>query len=267
MTDIPLWLQENQEYTPVRGKSRFAQGSVRSLMRVMTKFRLNTVLSVRRNTNTSVRLFGLVVMLILTAVCRNYAFVFVMAAVTSVVVASMDSARIRALLKAVFPAAVLSFFILLPSVFIGNPKTAATVIGKVILCMSLVMHFNLSTPFDRITSALKAFFVPDIIIFTLDLAIKYIFILGDVCAAMLAALTVRTIGTDSRQEKTASGILGTVLIKAKRASDDTARAMECRGFDGKYSHRKQRRIGVLDLLYMAMLAGIVVVFVYLEVIL
>lgn len=265
MTDLPLWLREQQSYTPKKGNSRFATRSGKAVLSIMAKFHISSSIKAKRS-NTSLRLFGLLLMLVLTAVSHNYLFVLIMMAVSAVATAFLNSKQIKALVSVVLPAAMLALLILLPSVFLNNPKTPATIIGKILVCTSLVMCFNLTTPFDHITRALKGFFVPNVVIFTLDLAIKYIFILGNICSQMLTALKVRTIGANHNQRSTASGILGTVLIKARQASVDTSRAMECRGFDGKYPKRREQKLVVADYLYILFLVAVIGAFVYLEVI-
>jgi cobalt/nickel transport system permease protein len=82
---------------------------------------------------------------------------------------------------------------------------------------------------------------------------------------MLTALKIRSIGKNKDKRSSASGVLGTIFIKAHKASEDTAKAMECRGFNGKYVVKKVTGIKPSDIIYIICLCAIAGVFEYLEV--
>jgi cobalt/nickel transport system permease protein len=104
-------------------------------------------------------------------------------------------------------------------------------------------------------------------IFTLDITIKYIAILGDCCLAVLEALRLRSVGRNHRKGKSASGVLGVTFLKSRQMADDMHQAMVCRGFDGTYHQPYRMRLQAKDYLLLGILAGITGLFVYLEVLL
>ena len=83
---------------------------------------------------------------------------------------------------------------------------------------------------------------------------------------MLTALKIRSIGKNDNKKSSASGILGTVFIKAKQSGEETVKAMECRGFGGKYTVTRHEKLKANDFLYMLFVACAVGIFVYFEVI-
>lgn len=264
--EIPSWLTVNEDYTPPKDKSGFITKSQKSVVVVMSKFKVNSGVYKTKEANTSVRLFAVLLLIILTAVAKNYSFVFFMLGVTAVRVALLKADKIRALLHVLLPALLISAIILLPAVFMGHPKTLLTVLGKVAVSTSLIMSVNLTAPFNSITSSLKSFHIPDVVIFTFDITIKYIFILSEICLEMLTALKIRSIGKNDNKKSSASGILGTVFIKAKQSGEKTVKAMECRGFGGKYTVTRHEKLKVNDFLYMLFVACVVGIFAYFEVI-
>lgn len=264
--EIPSWLTVNEDYTPPKDKSGFITKSQKSVVAVMSKFKVNSGVYKTKEANTSVRLFAVLLLIILTAVAKNYSFVLFMLGVTAVRVALLKADKIRALFKVIIPAMIISVIILLPAVFMGHPKTLLTVLGKVAVSTSLIMVVNLTAPFNSITSSLKSFHIPDVVIFTFDITIKYIFILSEICFEMLTALKIRSIGKNDNKKSSASGILGTVFIKAKQSGEETVKAMECRGFGGKYTVTRHEKLKAKDFLYMLFVACVVGIFVYFEVI-
>jgi len=268
MTDFPSWLTAPESAAPKRGRAAFPEKSTRSLMKVMAHFRQNQRSTETKETNSALRLFGLLVLIVLTALSHNFGFVLFMLAFVAVRTAFLRGNEIRLLLRTLLPALLLSFLILLPSFFLGNTKSLFVLLSKILVSVSLVMLLSLLTPWSEITRALKTFRVPDIVIFTFDLAIKYIALLGTVCSEMLTALKIRTVGKMQDGRKAAGGILATVFLRAKRAADDTQQAMECRGFSGEYVLTERKAMfGAADRLYLLFLLGAVGLFTYLEVVL
>lgn len=264
--EIPSWLTVKEDYIPPKDNRNFITKSQKSVVAVMSKYKVNSGVYKTKEANTSVRLFAVLLLIILTAAAKNYSFVLFMLGVTAARVALLKADKIRALFKVLIPAMLISTVILLPAVFMGHPKTLLTVLGKVIVSTSLIMSVNLTAPFNSITSSLKSFHIPDVVIFTFDITIKYIFILSEICLEMLTALKIRSIGKNDNKKSSASGILGTVFIKAKQSGEETVKAMECRGFGGKYTVTRHEKLKAKDFLYMLFVACAVGIFVYFEVI-
>ena len=118
--EIPSWLTVNEEYTPPKDKSGFITKSQKSVVAVMSKFKVNRGLYKTKEANTSVRLFAVLLLIILTASAKNYSFVFFMLGITAVRVALLKAEKIRALLRVLLPALLISAIILLPAVFMGS---------------------------------------------------------------------------------------------------------------------------------------------------
>lgn len=266
MTNIPDWLCNDEHYEPQRDHASFIDGSIKSSMKVLSKIKGNNQNKKAKGDNTSLRLFVMLLAIVLTSVSHNFIFTLFMVAFVIARIAMLSGDSIKSWLKTVLPVCLLSAVILLPSVFLGNPKTLLTIVTKIFVCVSLVSIVNLTTSFNDITSALKQYHIPDVVIFTFDIAIKYIIILSNVCLDMLNALKIRSIGRNRDKKSSASGILGTVFIKANEYADATNKAMECRGFNGVYVTKKRSlHLSKYDCLVLVCCAIIVLVFVYLEV--
>lgn len=268
MNNIPSWLIEDENYKPKKDSSSFLNGSEKALMTILSKFKRNNINKKAKESNISLRLFGVLVLLILVSVSRNFSFVLFMITLVVVRLAMMQGEGIKQWLKGIFPALIFSAIILLPSLFIGSPKTFLTILGKIFVSVSMVLILNINAGFNEITRALKSYHVPDIFIFTLDIAIKYIYILGEVCANMLTALRVRSIGKNTKKHSSAGGILSLVFIKSREYADITSKAMECRGFSGEYVVSKKKfKLTKYDFISIFVFVIIVGAFAYLEVIL
>jgi cobalt/nickel transport system permease protein len=75
------------------------------------------------------------------------------------------------------------------------------------------------------------------------------------------------VGKNRRKEKSASGVLGVTFLKSRQMADDMHQAMVCRGFDGTYHRPYGIHFRPKDYLLLGYLAGITILFAYLEVLL
>ena len=140
---------------------------------------------------------------------------------------------IRTFSTALFAAA-LSALILLPSVFMGSPRSMMTVSIKVFTSVGLIGLLAATTEWNKITASLAKFHVPGVFIFTLDITLKYIVLLGNISAELLNALTLRSVGKNRKKSESVSGVLGVTYLKSREMADEMYQAMVCRGFDGEY---------------------------------
>lgn len=264
---IPQWLTNDENYSPPKGNISFADNTKKSALRLLSHLKNDSNNLKAKEANTSLRLFAVFVMIVLCAISKNFIYVLFVMSLLLVKIATMKADKIREFIGVIIPVLLFSFIILLPSVFMGNPKTLLTILGKIFVCTGMVLVLNLTAPVGEITKALKLFYIPDIFIFTLNITIKYILQLGNICTEMLTALKIRSIGRAKDKKGEMSGIMGTLFIKSKNSAIDTAKAMECRGFDGKYPRQKIKKPKGIDFVYGLIFIAVIGVFVYLEVIL
>jgi cobalt/nickel transport system permease protein len=111
---------------------------------------------------------------------------------------------------------------------------------------------------------LKIFFIPDIFIFVLDIAIKYILLLGEYTLNMLYALRLRSIGRNNNKYTSLSGIAGTMFTRSREMAEEMHAAMECRGFTGEYSRPSRFSFHLMDAGLIALAAVAVLLFLYLK---
>ena len=76
-------------------------------------------------------------------------------------------------------------------------------------------------------------------VFTLDITLKYIVILGNICVDMLNAVRLRSVGRNKDKKSALSGVMGVTFLKSREMADEMYQAMVCRGFDGEYNNVKR----------------------------
>ena len=91
-----------------------------------------------------------------------------MCAAVTVRLAFFSAAAIRQILSGTAGAVLISIFLLLPAVFMGNPQTMANITARVYVSVTLVGILSAGTSWNKLTASMRTFHVPALFIFTLD---------------------------------------------------------------------------------------------------
>lgn len=261
---IPDWLLSSQNYEPLPDRDRFISKSILSITGVLAHFRLDDGNPGRLSPSAPAKLlFGLGCIL-LTSLSTNFFFTLIMLACVLVRLCLLPGRQLRRIAAVAFGAAGLTFLVMLPAVLLGQQHSSLLIATKVLVSVSIAMTVALTTPFNQLTAALRVFHVPNLVIFTIDLALKSIVRLGEVAAEVLCALQLRSVGHNYRKTDSIGGVGGVVFLKTNEAAQDTYDAMTCRGFEGEYVVPRERQWRAVDLAWLMAFALLLAAFLYLQ---
>lgn len=232
--EIPGWLATPQNYEPRPDRSSFIAKSLLSLASALRQLRLDDGLSGRLSPTAPVKLALAFGAIIVNSLATNLMVTLVLLAFVLVRAAFLPR---RALVRAAAVAgmaALLSFVLMLPAIFLGQPASAVRLSLKALVSTGLAMELALTTPAGRLTGALRAFHVPNLVIMTIDLALKSIVQLGDCALETLTALSLRSVGRDDDRHSSMAAVGGTLFVRSSIAAQKTYDAMRCRCFTGTY---------------------------------
>lgn len=263
-TVLPSWMCESEAYEPNIDKDGFITKSAQAIIGVLAKLKWNAGKDRRFSASPSLKLCYTFLFILLTACSKNYLFSLIMVAGTILALASYPASAMKQILSGTIGAVLFSIFILLPAVFMGNPQILLTIGTKVFLSVTLIGMLSAGTAWNKLTASLRAFHIPDIFIFTLDITLKYIAVLGEICMEILTSLRLRSIGQNKKKAKAFSGILGISFLKSREMADEMYAAMCCRGFVGEYKTGRKYAFRKQDIFYIFSMIAVVGLFVYLE---
>ena len=263
-TVLPSWMCESEAYEPNIDKDGFITKSAQAILGVLAKLKWNAGKDRRFSASPSLKLCYTSLFILLTACSKNYLFSLIMVAGTILALASYPASAMKQILSGTIGAVLFSIFILLPAVFMGNPQILLTIGTKVFLSVTLIGMLSAGTAWNKLTASLRAFHIPDIFIFTLDITLKYIAVLGEICMEILTSLRLRSIGQNKKKAKAFSGILGISFLKSREMADEMYAAMCCRGFVGEYKTGRKYAFRKQDIFYIFSMIAVVGLFVYLE---
>ena len=122
-------------------------------------------------------------------------------------------------------------------------------------------------PWNRITAAISWFHVPQLAIFILDTALRYIYLLGSLSREFLTALQLRSIGQNRQKSRAMAGVVGNLFLKSQEMSQEMYHAMQCRGFTGTYPHSHQRAWQPADIVLLLTATALLFIYLRLEMLL
>ncbi|ARP50976.1 MULTISPECIES: energy-coupling factor transporter transmembrane component T [Caproicibacterium] len=212
----------------------------------------------------ALRIFVCILCILLCALAKNAFFVVAVIAVELLRLALQTPNMIRQVLKPVLTAVFFTALFLLPAVFLGSPRTMSTVTLKVFESVLVLSMMNATMTWKEVTDAFRALHAPQIFVFVLDMAVRFLVILGRYSNAILEAVSLRSVGKTNWKTSQTGGILGTTFLKSQQMSQETSEAMACRCFDGEYKSYASRRFCTLDLIYLLLIPALIALFFYSE---
>lgn len=263
-TELPAWMCRQEDYIPSKDREAFLTKSTKSVLAVLTKLRFHEGKDGRFSASPSLKLFYTIVYIILTACSRNYLFVLIMCAAVTVRLAFFAAKSICQVLSGTAGAVLISVLLLLPAVFMGNPQTLANITARVYVSVTLVGILSAGTSWNKLTGSMRTFRIPSLFIFTLDITLKYISVLGEICIDILTSVRLRSVGKNPGKAKAFSGVLGITFLKSGEMAEEMYASMCCRGFTGEYSIGQKYKICVADIFYILVTVGCVGLFFYLH---
>ena len=261
---IPDWMCSQEKYVPSEDKEAFLTKSTKSILSALAKLQFHEGNDGRFSATPSLKLFYTLIYIILTACSENYLFTLIMCAAVTVRLAFFSAKSIRQILRGTAGAVFFSVLILLPSVFMGTPQTLMNITSRVYVSVTLIGILSAGTSWNKLTGSMRTFRLPSIFIFTLDITLKYISVLGEMCADILTSVRLRSVGKNPQKAKALSGVLGISFLKSGEMAEEMHAAMCCRGFTGEYKKNRRYKLCAADIFCTVTMSGCMVLFWYLN---
>ena len=233
---LPDWLGKTDEYTPVRGDSSFSVKSIKAIGKAMSQIKVQRGHEKGRTLPPLLKLlltFGVILMLSLS---QNRLLIMAYAAGILSYLCTWPPRDIAGILKSGGIAAVLALLLLFPAV-IMKPALISNelfIVVKVFFSMLTVSIFNHTTQWNHVTGALRQLHIPGIFVFTIDITLKYIVLLGNLICDLLTSLQLRSVGKNNRRYQSVGGVMGVTFIRGTEMNRQMYEAMQCRGFTDDY---------------------------------
>jgi cobalt/nickel transport system permease protein len=233
---IPDWMKKSDCYVPPKDGGTFAVKTIASLGGIMSRLKVQLGHEKKYALPALFKLAVLVCALLLLSLGQSRLILLAFAAVLQVYLCTWPAKDILNIVRTSAVAAVLAFVLFIPAM-IGNPGGISNhlrVVGKVFLSLEMVTIFNHTTQWNHITVALRKLHIPGIFLFTIDIALKYIVLLGTLIQDILTSLRLRSVGKNNKKYQSVGGVMGVTFLRGTEMSREMYEAMRCRGFTDDY---------------------------------
>jgi cobalt/nickel transport system permease protein len=130
--------------------------------------------------------------------------------------------------------------------------SAALVVSRVAVSISLVLLLTLTTPWVKLLAALRSLGVPRMFVMVISMAYRYIFLLLGSVSEMYESRKSRTVGA-VRHDKAARAFVGAtagaLIGKANHLSEEVHQAMVSRGYRGEATTVQGFRLRAADVTF------------------
>lgn len=241
------WMIREEEYQPGKDRDYFISRSFLRVLAVLVSFRHQAHKRIMDKVPARTVLILFVLWLFLTVSAHTPAFLLCQLAGILALLCLLDGRVIRQLLGTAVAAMSFSFFLLFPALFLGTGnRTLLMIPFKTFLTVSSLGIVTELLSWHQMTAALRAFRLPQEVIFLLDTALRCIVLLGERAGEMLTALKLRSVGHNPHKSRVAGGVLGSLFLYSRDMSEEMYQAMICRCFTGEYPAAPSRRAGWMD---------------------
>ena len=205
MVELPSWLAVEQRYEPAGARHRVMQKNVLRLASLLERVRLgggaheggSIIDRALSSVSAPVRLMGMVVCVLCVCLTQSPLYLMLMAAIALVLVAVRPARGLRATFVPALGATGLAVVLALPALLLGASATGAMlkIALKTFINVSLVLGVSWTRTWSRMSAALKMLHLPDEVIFTFDMALKHIEVLGRTAHDLCESVMLRSVGS------------------------------------------------------------------------
>lgn len=233
---LPEWMEKNDNYIPPYDESRFAVNSIKTIGKAMSQIKIQKGHEKGRTLPPVFKLLLMFGAILFISISQNRILVMAYAAFLLVYLCTWPAEDIWNIWKAGLTASFIALLILLPAMIINTQLfwNEIFIVVKVFLSIVTVSIFNHTTQWNHITKALRDLHVPSIFVFTLDITLKYIVLLGNLITDLLTSLQLRSVGKNNKRYNSIGGVMGITFVRGVEMNKQMYEAMLCRGFTDDY---------------------------------
>ena len=272
---FPSWLTQEQAYIPRKDRESFLGKNTLKITGMLKDLKIQRggleapeslapldKLLVR--VDPAFRILGLLVTIFCVSAASNMFFVYIILGIFLVWMATKKGSDIIEILRPALIAAVFAALIMIPAIFIGQTSSFLRISIKVFITVGCVINLSRSVAYNELIAGFRTYHIPGIIIFIVDITLKYIVMLGEIATHAFDALRSRSVGRNTHKQQVFGGIAGTLFLRLHDSGTRMYEAMECRGFVGDYEVPKRTLFSLPALCYSALMVMQIVLFFYLE---
>lgn len=237
---LPHWLQVTPNYKVTYQHSHhFLSRNLIKLSQILTQFNHHNQI---KQQVTVADFFVLLLEIICLSLTSSLLFIWLILIVNLYRVVLQPRQQIIRIFKHAAISFITISLIILPSVLL-NPKLFSLlfIVKTIVIAFVLVVQI-VKLNFINFIQLLQQLHFPEILLFIVDIMIRYLKVLGVFMVDNIQAISLRSVGRDPHAYTTVGHIFGSLYLKSVALSREIYLAMVARGFTGSYKHSRRRSV-------------------------
>lgn len=233
---MPEWLTHHNNYLLSDKKDTFLIKNQKGLLFILEKFDRTAEKNDQPVIHSSLRFLSTVSLLLLMSLTQQLLLLWLCGLYLIGTLLFFPPAKsCRIIAKSVL-LLIMPILVYLPSLLIHQANTLF--IFRLPLVACLISQYTETTTTYQLLCLLKRWHLPDIVLFQLDITIKYIYLLAKVLLNMIKGLRARHIGNKHLKMYLGTNLIALVYLRSIDYGRKLQQAMEARGFNGTYHAQK-----------------------------
>jgi len=234
---IPDWMKEDDNYVPPKDGGTFVIKTIKSLAHLMARIKVQKGHEKKRSMPVLLKLILTLLAILTIAISKESLSLMAIGAVLLLYLATWPGEDIASCLKGAVIAALFTALVMTPAMLM-NPagiRNNLSLVLRVFLSVTCLNIFNHTSQWNHISLAMRKLHIPRIFIFTLDMTLKYIVLLGNLIENLLTSMSLRMVGKNTKKYGSLGGVMGVTFVRGNELNQMMYEAMQCRGFTGDYN--------------------------------
>lgn len=229
---IPGWMQQSETRTFKNEKKSLLDRNKSVIRTLLSKLQNENHDKELLSLHPGVQLCNTLVVILALCLSKTTLDVTIIAIYEGLFLVLLRGDTIFKILKLTAGFTLLNILFCLPTLLFSqlNPLF---IIKNMFIFLAINMYMETTTFYDFLT-ALRKFHLPSMLIFQLDILIRYLHVLGQLLFDMLNAIEARAVGDKSLNRVLISSLFGNLYLKMRAYGLELFNAMEARCFTGEY---------------------------------
>lgn len=229
---IPDWMQETETFEFHDEKKSLLDRNKRGIRSLLERLQRENRDKEVSALHPGVQLGNTLVIIIALCLSNSLLNVTIIAIYECLFLVMLRGDTIWKILKMTAFFTLLNLLFCLPTLFFGQ-LSVMFIVKNVFIFLAINMYMETTTFYSFLT-ALRKFHLPNMIIFQLDILIRYLHVLGQLLLEMMDAVEARAVGDKSLNRSLIASLFGNLYLKMRIYGLELFNAMEARGFTGEY---------------------------------
>ncbi|BCA87035.1 cobalt permease [Enterococcus saigonensis] len=233
---MPEWLTHQNESLLSDKKDTFLIKNQKGLLFILEKFDASPEKNAATPIHPTLSFLSTIGLLLVMSLTQSLLVLWICGLYFMGMLLFMPPAKSRQILSKSVVLLIMPLFVYFPSLLLHQANLLFII--RLPFIAFVISHYTETTTSYQLLGLLKRWHLPNIVLFQLDITIKYIYLLAKVLLNMVKGIRARHVGNHHLKMYLGTNLIALVYLRSLDYGKKLQQAMEARGFDGTYHSQK-----------------------------